>query len=68
MNQIQQIIHASITTKEKLLADDAMINRIEVVVNLLTEAFKNTPKIRSIFWRSSSETISYIYLYKYLQE
>lgn len=45
MNQIQQIIHASITTKEKLLADDAMINRIEVVVNLLTEAFKNGNRI-----------------------
>ncbi|ULQ53904.1 D-sedoheptulose-7-phosphate isomerase [Flavihumibacter fluvii] len=39
-NQIQQIIQASITTKEKLLSDTIMVQRIETVVNLVTDAFK----------------------------
>lgn len=38
--QIAQIIQSSISTKEKLLSDTAMVQRIGTVVDLLTTAFK----------------------------
>jgi D-sedoheptulose 7-phosphate isomerase len=44
-NQIRQIIQASITTKEKLLADMPMLLRIEQVVDLVTNAFKDGKRI-----------------------
>lgn len=44
-NKISQIIEASIQTKQKLLADQDMLQRIDTVVNLLTETFKNGKRL-----------------------
>lgn len=38
--KIQEIIRASIQTKEGILADPAMLERLEAVVNLVTEAYR----------------------------
>lgn len=43
--KISQIIEASIQTKQKLLADQDMLQRIDTVVNLLTETFKNGKRL-----------------------
>jgi len=43
--KISQIIEASIETKQKLLADQDMLQRIDTVVNLLTETFKNGKRL-----------------------
>lgn len=44
-NKISQIIEASIQTKQKLLADQDMLQRIDTVVNLLTDTFKNGKRL-----------------------
>jgi D-sedoheptulose 7-phosphate isomerase len=44
-NQILDIIQASISTKEKVLADNTMIRRVETVVNLITDAFKKGKRL-----------------------
>ncbi len=44
-NKIKDIIQASIDTKQKLMADEAMIARIEEVKNLMVTAFKNGNKV-----------------------
>jgi D-sedoheptulose 7-phosphate isomerase len=43
--QIKSIISASIEVKQAILADDAMIQKLAVVSNLITEAFKNGNKV-----------------------
>lgn len=44
-NKISLIIEASIQTKQKLLADQDMLQRIDTVVNLLTDTFKNGKRL-----------------------
>lgn len=43
--QIKQIIQASIDTKQKVLADTALLQRIENVTSLIAKAFKNGNKV-----------------------
>ena len=43
--KIKNIISASIQTKQQLLNDDAFIKKIETVVDVITDAFKNGNKV-----------------------
>lgn len=45
MEKIKQIIQASIDTKQQILQDAALLNTVEQVVNLITEAFKKGNRI-----------------------
>ncbi len=43
--QIRNIIQASIDTKQRLLADKSLIERIETVTSVIAQAFKNGNKV-----------------------
>jgi len=43
--QIRQIINASITVKQKLLSNDAMIQQLDEISNLMVTAFRNGKKV-----------------------
>lgn len=45
MDNIKKIISASIEVKQALLADEAMLEKIEAVSNLITKAFQNGKKV-----------------------
>ena len=43
--QIRQIINASITVKQKLLSNEAMIQQLDAISNLLVTVFRNGKKV-----------------------
>lgn len=45
MNQIKDIIRASISVKEKLLADERLLKTVDDVANLIVDAFRNGNRI-----------------------
>lgn len=45
MDKIRQIIQASITTKQDVLKDEALLGTIENIVNAVTAAFKNGNRV-----------------------
>lgn len=45
MDKIRQIIQASITTKQDVLKDEALLGTIETIVNAVTAAFKNGNRV-----------------------
>lgn len=45
MNQIQKLVKSSIETKEAVLADDALLEKVQVVSDLITEAFRADKKV-----------------------
>lgn len=44
-NKIQEIIRASIQTKEGILADPMMLERLEAVVNIVTKAYREGKRL-----------------------
>lgn len=45
MNQIQQLIKSSIEAKEAVLADEALIEKVQTVSDIITEAFRADKKV-----------------------
>lgn len=45
MNQIQKLVKSSIETKEAVLANDALLEKVQVVSDLITEAFRADKKV-----------------------
>ena len=44
-NHIKEIIHASITVKQKILVDEGMLNRIRLVVDTIVKAFQHGNRV-----------------------
>jgi len=45
MNQIQQLVKSSIDAKEAVLADEALLEKVQVVSDLISEAFRADKKV-----------------------
>ncbi|MEZ4826298.1 MAG: D-sedoheptulose 7-phosphate isomerase [Bacteroidia bacterium] len=45
MNRIKEVISNSISVKQAVLADETLLNTVEQVANIITEAFRNDKKV-----------------------